>query len=108
MATKKCPLPELLVTTIMTEPVEFDQSKRLKTLLERGLDFARAMEVFSGHHFTDEDVRHDYPEPRFVTIGNLDGRLVVMVWTPRGAARRVISMRRANEREQARYRATLD
>jgi uncharacterized DUF497 family protein len=32
--------------------LEFDQDKRHKTLLERGLDFARASEVFEGIHFT--------------------------------------------------------
>ena len=77
--------------------------KRDRALVERGLDFARAGEVFAGHHFTDEDIREDYSEPRFVTAGKLDGRMVIMVWTPRGEARRIISMRKANEREQARY-----
>lgn len=45
-----------------------------------------------------EDTRHDYGEPRFITVGVLDGRVVVVVWTPRGAARRVMSM--ASTREQ--------
>ena len=34
--------------------------------------------------------------------------MVVMVWTPRGQACRVISMRKANEREQAHYAQKLD
>ncbi len=91
----------------MAFAIEFDQSKRLTTLLERGLDFARAAEAFSGRHFTDQDERRDYSEPRFITIGTLDGFAVVMVWTPRGGARRIISMRKANERERERYRAAL-
>ncbi len=33
-------------------------------------------------------------------MGKLAGRMVVMVWTPRGEARRMISMRKANEREK--------
>lgn len=61
---------------------EFDSSKRDRTLTERGLDFARAGEVFAGRHLTRRDAR-----------------LVVMVWTPRGEVRRIISMRKANERE---------
>ncbi|SEG35954.1 hypothetical protein SAMN05216242_1631, partial [Thauera chlorobenzoica] len=52
--------------------------------------------------------REDYSEPRHITVGKLDGRMVVMVWTPRGEARRIISMRKANEREQARYAHRLD
>jgi len=88
--------------------IEFDPDKRNKTLTERGLDFARGDEVFAGRHFTAEDIREDYSEPRYITVGNLDGRMVVMVWTPRGEARRIISMRKANEREQARYAHRLD
>ncbi|QEA38133.1 BrnT family toxin [Pistricoccus aurantiacus] len=34
--------------------------------------------------------------------------MMIMVWTPRGADRRIISMRKANEREQAKYRQQLD
>jgi uncharacterized protein len=83
--------------------IEFDTDKREQTLNERGLDFARAVEVFAGRHFTAEDLREDFGEPRYITIGLLDERLIVMVWTPRGEARRMISMRKANEREQARY-----
>lgn len=83
--------------------IEFDPAKRDKTLGERGLDFARASEIFAGMHFTGEDTRERYPEPRYITVGMLDRRMVVMVWTMRGEARRIISMRKANEREQARY-----
>ena len=38
---------------------EFDPVKRDKTLLERGLDFAHAVEVFDGLHFTGQDKRMD-------------------------------------------------
>jgi uncharacterized DUF497 family protein len=83
--------------------IEFDQTKRDKTLQERGLDFAHANEVFAGITVTIDDNRHDYGEVRHVTVGMLNGRAVVMVWTPRGEARRIISMRYANEREIHRY-----
>lgn len=79
--------------------VEFDDAKRDRTMAERGLDFARAGEVFAGDHLTRRDARGDYAEDRFVTAGWLDARLVVVVWTPRGEIRRIISMRKANERE---------
>ncbi|WP_029891680.1 BrnT family toxin [Polycyclovorans algicola] len=87
--------------------IEFDPEKRDKTLTERGLDFARTAEVFAGHHLTAPDLRESYGEDRYITLGLLDGRMVVTVWTPRGEARRIISMRKANEREQARYRQKL-
>ncbi|QPL32018.1 BrnT family toxin [Pseudomonas fragi] len=83
--------------------ITYDITKRNKTLLERGLDFADAKTVFSGHHLTAEDSCQDYGEVRLISIGLLKERMVVLVWTPRGADRRIISMRKANEREQALY-----
>ena len=83
--------------------VEFDEAKRHLTLIRRGLDFADAPQVFEGVNVTFIDERQDYGEPRFYTVGFLDSRMVVVTWTPRGDARRIISMRRANEREQARF-----
>ncbi len=88
--------------------IEFDPDKRNRTLIERGLDYTRAVEIFLGKHLTNEDSRKDYLEHRFQTIGWLDGRLVVVVWTPRGSSRRIISMRKANEREIARIGSRLD
>ena len=60
---------------------------------------ARAHEVFAGSTLTVEDDRQNYGEDRFITIGFLDGRMVILVWTPRSGTRRIISMRKANERE---------
>ncbi len=88
--------------------IGYDAAKRDKTLVERGLDFARAGEVFADLHFTGQDLRQDYAEDRFITAGLLDARLVVLVWTPRGEVRRIISMRKANDREQALYTRYLD
>jgi uncharacterized protein len=79
--------------------ITFDRAKREKTLVERGLDFGRAKEVFAGTHLTRIDDRRDYGELRFISAGKLDERIVIVAWTPRGIARRVISMRKANERE---------
>ena len=79
--------------------ITFDRAKRDKTLKERGLDFARACEVFATVHLTRPDERRDYGEERFITAGRLDDRIVIFVWTSRGRARRVMSMRKANERE---------
>ena len=84
-----------------------DPAKRTWTLQERGLDLRRANEVFAGPHFTRADDRQDYGEPRFITAGWLDSRLVVFAWTPRGTARRVISMRHCHEREAKKLQAYL-
>ena len=87
--------------------ITYDPRKRQKTLTERGLDFERAETVFSGATLTLLDDREDYGEPRFQTYGLLDRRLVMVVWTPRGADRHVISMRKCNAREKARYATRL-
>jgi hypothetical protein len=83
--------------------ITYDPAKRDWTLRARKLDFADAGKVFAGLTIDIPDVRHDYGEPRFNTVGHLDGRMVIVCWTPRGKDRRIISMRKANEREQARY-----
>lgn len=87
--------------------ITFDPAKRDRTLEARGLDFASATEVFVGDYLTFPDERQDYGEPRFISVGRLAGRMVVLVWTPRGDARHVISMRKANEREQRRFEDRL-
>ena len=84
-------------------PIEFDAARRTATLETRGLDMVRADEVFSGATLTVEDDRQDYGEDRFMTIGFLDATMVVLVWTPRDGAHRIISMRKANERERTLY-----
>lgn len=87
--------------------IEFDPIKRNMTLERRELDMARADEIFAGPTLTVEDDRRDYGEMRFITIGMLDNRMVVMVWTWRLPARRIISLRKANEREHTLYAARL-
>lgn len=82
--------------------ITFDATKRAQALAERGLDFADAVHVFSGPHLEVEDLRRDYGETRLICFGLLAGRMVVVGYTPRGADRHVFSMRKANEREQAR------
>jgi len=88
--------------------ISYDPAKRDETLKERGLDFADVEEVFAGLTLTLPDLRHDYGEDRFQTYGFLGGRLVMVVWTERGEDRHIMSMRKCNEREQARFKARLD
>jgi uncharacterized protein len=88
--------------------ITFDPTKRAQTLQERGLDFRRAKEVFADAHVTRPDDRRHYGEPRLVTAGRLDRRIVVIVWTPRGSARRIISMRKANARESEKIASQLE
>ena len=88
--------------------VTFDPNKRTTTLQERGLDFEDAEIVFRGTTIEVEDIRRDYGEIRVICFGRLEGRVVVIGYTPRGVDRHVFSMRKANEREQARIAPLLE
>lgn len=88
--------------------IEFDDEKRRRTLEDRGLDFWDAAIVFDGPKYTILDDREDYGEERFLTVGYLDDRLVAIIWTPRGTARRIISMRKCNDREQRKFRRFVE
>jgi uncharacterized DUF497 family protein len=88
--------------------ITFDPAKRASTLKDRSLDFADAEEVFAGQALNIPDDRRDYGETRIITVGFLRGRMVIVVWTPRGNGRHVFSMRKANDREKARFRKRLE
>ena len=83
--------------------ITFDPAKRAATLQLRSLDFADASLVFAGPVLDIADNRQDYGELRIQTIGYLAGRMVMIVWTPRGKARRIVSMRYCNDRERKIY-----
>jgi uncharacterized DUF497 family protein len=87
--------------------ITFDPTKRDLALKHRKLEFARADEVFAGRTATVVDDRRDYGETRFITAGHLDGRLVVMVWTRRGEARHIISMRHCHAKEEEIWRRRM-
>jgi uncharacterized DUF497 family protein len=81
----------------------WDEEKRAKTLKERGLDFADCEEVFAGPTIEYPDDRKDYGEQRWITIGFLGTKLVVIVSTQRVDCTRIISMRRAERSERKLY-----
>ena len=87
--------------------ITYHAAKRDRTLRVRGLDFAGAEAVFAGPTYSAEDIRKTYGELRIITVGLLAGRMVIIGWTPRGTDRHIFSMRKANGREQAKYRQRL-
>jgi uncharacterized DUF497 family protein len=96
------------VSSVAMTDISFDPTKRQATLGVRGLDLADAGRVFAGATYAMLDDRVTGPEQRFVTVGTLDGRVVVLVWAQRDGARHIISMRKASDREQALYAGRLD
>lgn len=82
---------------------EWDESKRESNVSKHGLDFQWAYRVFENDTFTFEDNRIAYNEQRFVTLGMLDGDVVVVVHTETSDEIRVISLRKAVKNEQKLY-----
>jgi hypothetical protein len=72
------------------------------------LDFADAEQVLSAACITFVDDRFEYGEERLITLGLLAGRALVIAHAPRGDdITRIISMRKANRREQEIYQERL-
>ena len=86
------------------DPVK-DEANKQKHLLPLDL----GIQVFDEHFIEEQDIRNPYGEARFVAMGPvraLAGRICVTVYTWRDAKRRLISFRKANDEEIARYRAS--
>ena len=87
---------------------EWDTKKAAQNVAKHGVPFEYASRVFMDTHRLDsEDTRRDYREERRITMGKIEGRLFVVAYTPRGEVIRLISARKANEREQRHYDETL-
>ena len=86
--------------------IEYDDTKNVRNLRERGLSFDRAGDFDFNTAIIDQDTRRHYPEPRFVALGFLEGRLHVLCFTPKASGIRVISFRKANTREIRRHERT--
>lgn len=87
--------------------IEFDPAKSDKNRQQRGLPFDRAADFdWQGAMFSEDD-RQLYPERRFVGVGYLDNRLHVICFTPIPGGVRIISFRKANEREAKRHGKAL-
>ena len=87
---------------------EWDEAKNRSNFAKHGLDFGDAEQVLAGPCVTFVDSRFDYGEERLITLGQLAGRVVIIAHAPRGDdTTRIISMRKANRREQKIYQERL-
>jgi uncharacterized protein len=83
---------------------EWDEPKNKSNQRNHGLDFTEARRVFTPSLFVDIDDREDYGEERYVGLGLLDGRIVVVIFTqPDQDTVRVISLRKATPYERQQY-----
>jgi len=87
---------------------EWDENKRRTNIQKHGLDFRDAWKVFNFPMLIALDDREAYDEDRYIGIGMLEGRIVVVVYTERGEDTiRIISMMKALTHERNRYEQLL-
>jgi len=86
----------------------FDPAKEVANRAKHGVSLALAEILFAGPHRIVADDRFDYGEVRAVAFGLINDRLFVCVYAAREAERRVISLRKANQREVKRYDESLE
>ena len=95
------------VGTINKLRITYDAAKREWALKVRGIDFRDAALLFTGRTLTLLDDRRECGESRYQTYGFLKKRIAMVVWTPLGEARRIISMRYCHEKESQKVKAYL-
>jgi hypothetical protein len=87
---------------------EWEENKRRENIRKHGFDFVDAWKIFEAPVFTEIDDREDYGEDRWIGIGLLDARVIVIVFTERDEDTiRVISLRKALSHEREKYEQTL-
>lgn len=101
-------IPTHIVHTIKPLKYEYDTKKAELNLSNHGLHF----NLLSGFDWSTalvaEDTRRNYGESRFIAIGRLAGRVVVLVFALRDENVRAISLRKANRREVRRYEENIE
>ncbi len=81
---------------------EFDPRKSEANKLKHGIDFEEAQRLWDDARRVDAHVRW-MDEPRWISVGVINGKSWTAVWTKRGEAIRIISVRRARQDEIAGY-----
>jgi uncharacterized DUF497 family protein len=88
---------------------EWDERKNRANIRKHGLSFADAWEIFDGPMLVDIDDRADYGEPRWIGIGQIQSRIVVIVFAePDEETVRVISLRKALSHERRAYEEGIE
>jgi uncharacterized DUF497 family protein len=83
--------------------IEFDAVKNAKNLAKHGLSLEAVQEFEWDKAMLAQDTRKDYGETRIIATGYIRTRLYVMIYTERGLAKRIISLRKANDKERQNY-----
>ncbi|HJU11284.1 MAG TPA: BrnT family toxin [Candidatus Binataceae bacterium] len=87
---------------------EWDDAKSQDNLEKRGFDFEYAARIFKTGDLLEYEGRHrDYGERRMIAIGEVEGEILLVVYTWREYSRRIISARLASRRERDAHRQTF-
>ena len=83
---------------------EWDTEKDSSNQKKHGVSFSEASEVFSDpFNLTVADPDHSVDETRFLLLGFAKGTILIVSFTERRDAIRIISCRRANAKERSLY-----
>lgn len=83
--------------------ITYDSAKNARNIAERGLSFDLVTQSDFDTAFVHQDTRKNYGETRYVAVGYIGQRLHVVVFTETETGLRVISLRKANQREVLNY-----
>jgi uncharacterized DUF497 family protein len=81
----------------------FDEAKNSANLSKHGLSLSEAKKLEWDDALIWQDVRRDYGEMRMIALGVIGERLYCVVYVDREEVRRIISLRKANNKEQIFY-----
>ncbi len=82
---------------------EWDKHKNRSNIAKHGIDFSDAHDIFKYPMLIKEDIRSEYGEQRWISIGLLKDIVVVLIFTIRREKIRIISIRKANQKERDIY-----
>lgn len=82
---------------------EWDEAKRRSVLAERRVDILYAALIFEGPVLSRDDDRHDYGEPRRISVGLVDGECFVVVHTERRGRTRLITAWKGGRHDREAY-----
>ncbi len=83
--------------------IDWDEEKDAANRAKHGVGLGDAARLEWGTAKIEVDDRFDYREERLVAYAYFGGRLYACVFTDRHTSRRIISLRKANNREIRKY-----
>lgn len=82
---------------------EWDPAKDAANRRKHGVSFTDAMQIWEDIHINIENIAHCEAEFRSSTLGLIHNKVYLAIWTMRGPAIRLISVRRARKHEEKIY-----